>query len=81
MTLEQLLDCSADQLEALSDSELTQILAPKFPQTRPEFAGKVVPKSVKLQKSKSSEELEKDSKKREAMRLAKSMGIDLGNLI
>jgi hypothetical protein len=34
MTIEQLLDCSADELEKLSDTELEKILAPYFNVTR-----------------------------------------------
>lgn len=36
MTLEQLLDCSAEQLEAMSDEELTRFFEPYFNITRPE---------------------------------------------
>lgn len=41
MTLEELCDCSADKLEALSDKQLIEILSPYFNVTRPELAPKL----------------------------------------
>jgi hypothetical protein len=42
MTLEQLLDCSADELEAMTDAELLQHFEPFFKVTRPELAPRPV---------------------------------------
>lgn len=38
MTIEKLLEMSADQLEAMSDKELEEHFAKYLPTTRPEFA-------------------------------------------
>lgn len=40
MTIEQLLECSADQLEKMTEAELLQHFAPYLTVTRPELAEK-----------------------------------------
>jgi len=40
MTIEQILDCSADQLEALTDEQLLEYFKPFLNVTRPELAPK-----------------------------------------
>jgi len=40
MTLEQLLDCNADELEKLTDSQLNEFFSPFYNVTRPELAPK-----------------------------------------
>ena len=42
MNLEELLDCSAEKLQAMSDEELTKHFEPFFDITRPERAAKRV---------------------------------------
>lgn len=40
MTIEQLLDCSADELEKMTDAQLNEYFSPFFQVTRPELAPK-----------------------------------------
>lgn len=40
MTIEEILDCSADQLEKMSDEDLIKYLSPYFAVTRPELIQK-----------------------------------------
>jgi len=46
VTLTQLLDCSADQLEKLSDAELLKHFEPFLNVTRPERARTITPKKT-----------------------------------
>lgn len=43
MTLNELLECSAEELEKLTEAELTHRLSPYFTVTRPNLAPKPVP--------------------------------------
>jgi hypothetical protein len=84
MTIEQLLDCSADELEKLSDTELEKILAPYFNVTRPELgahtkktsngSAKVV---TSIKAPKTAADWEKQEKMKAAYEMAKQMGINL----
>jgi hypothetical protein len=86
MTIEQLLDCSPDELEKLSDTELEKILAPYFNVTRPELGAHVkktgatnsntkVVTSIKAPKT--AADWEKQEKMKAAYEMAKQMGINL----
>lgn len=77
MRLEDLLECSAERLEKLSDAELIAILQPYFPITRPELAVKTEKPAAKVEKQKTFQDLEKEAKIKKAKELAKQMGIDI----
>ena len=69
MTIEELLDCSAEKLEAMTDSELNSYLSPYFQVTRPEFqVNKATPKK--------SGDMELNLKLAKAKAIARSLGID-----
>ena len=71
MTIEQLLECSADKLEAMSDNELNSYLSPYFVVTRPELqVNKAAPGKSK------SVDMELQLKLNKAKAIAKSLGID-----
>ncbi len=77
MTLEELLECSATQLQAMSDKELEAHLSKYFIVTRPERQIKEAKIShtnpmAKLQSA------ENDAKMKRAAAIAKSFGIELG---
>lgn len=74
MTLEELIGCSADQLEALSDAQLEAILAPYFKVTRPEFAGKT--QGTKQVKSvpRKLEDANERAQKEAALNIARKFG-------
>lgn len=67
MTLEQLLDCSAEKLEAMTDAELNAYFEPYFKVTRPEQAARRVAVTV----ASVSPEMQ------QKLKLAASMGIDI----
>jgi hypothetical protein len=86
MTIEQLLDCSPDELEKLSDTELEKILAPYFNVTRPELGAHVkktgatnsntkVVTSIKAPKT--AADWEKAEKMKAAVAMAAQLGINL----
>jgi hypothetical protein len=82
MTIESLLDCSADKLEAMSDAQLNEVLAPYFNVTRPEFAGKSsgaksTGVSSKKVSAKTPVDWDKEQKKKAAFAYAAQMGINL----
>jgi hypothetical protein len=84
MTIEQLLDCSADELEKLSDTELEKILAPYFNVTRPELGAHVKKTSTSnakvvtsIKAPKTAADWEKQEKMKAAYEMAKQMGINL----
>lgn len=77
MTLEDLLECSADELEKLSDTELTELLAPYFKVTRPEIAGKMQRTSGVAKQPKKVEDWDKMQKQKLAFDMAAKMGIKL----
>lgn len=66
MTLEELLNCSADKLESFTDEQLTEWFAPLLNVTRPELAAKEGSNNIRhpsnvirQQKAKDAIELEK----------------------
>jgi hypothetical protein len=76
MTLTQLLELPADDLEKLSDKELDAICAPYWNVTRPDLAKvKVVEES--RPKPKKLEDSEKMAKLKQAEALARQMGLNL----
>lgn len=82
MTIESLLDCSADELEKLSDSELEKILSPFFQVTRPELGaqkkGTSTSKTVtSLKAPKTAADWEKQEKIKLAMDMARQLGVNL----
>jgi len=70
MTLEQLLDCSAEKLKAMTDKELEEFFMPYFNVTRPEQAAKRVAVTVAAVSPEMQQKL----------KLAASMGIDISAL-
>ena len=76
MILEDLLTNSPDKLEALSEKELTEILIPYFPTTRPDMSKIKESHRIIGPKSK-QEELEFNLKFKKAQQIAKKFGIDL----
>lgn len=66
MTLEQLLESSADELEKLSTEELTAFFTPFFTVTRPDASHKVVARTGK-----------EDATVRRAKAIAAQFGLDL----
>jgi hypothetical protein len=84
MTIESLLDCSADELEKLSDTELEKILAPYFQVTRPELGAHTKKTSTgnakvvtSIKAPKTAADWEKQEKMKAAYEMAKQMGINL----
>lgn len=71
MTITQLAELTADQLKALTDKQLDEILRPYYTVTRPELA----PKPVKNSEPK-QQELYISPEKRKALELLKESGID-----
>jgi hypothetical protein len=67
MTIEQILQCSADQLEAMSNEELDKHFQQYYPVTRPE----------KVMKGKAP--APPDPKMERAAELLKQIGIDVGD--
>jgi hypothetical protein len=74
--LEDLLECSADRLEALNDQELEAILLPYFPKTRPEMVARSEPKRAEV-KPLSAAEQEKLKRRQRAEQLVAQFGIKL----
>jgi hypothetical protein len=76
MTLEKLLDCSAAELKAMSDSQLLEWFKDKLTAIRPELA----PRDTKPSSIRSVREpivSKKQSQKQKAMEIARSLGIEL----
>lgn len=72
MTLDELLDCNAAKLEAMSDEELLKHFEPMLNITRPERASLAVVKQER--------ELAKTNPKLlQGIKLAQELGIDLGD--
>jgi hypothetical protein len=76
MTIEKLLQCSADQLEAMSDVELQKYFEPYLKFTRPELVEKPEAKEHRRQ-SFNEEDYQKKLKRDKARAMAKQLGIDL----
>lgn len=74
MTIEQLLECSADQLEKMSDADLLKHFEPYRKITRPEFAEKPVVNSKRV--TNGPVKLF-DAKKAKANAILAQLGIDL----
>ncbi len=74
MTLEDLLECSADKLEALSEKELDEYFSPYYTVTRPDLSKEYKPTIVKSNKM---EEMQLNMKLAKARAIAKSFGIEL----
>jgi hypothetical protein len=72
MTIEELLDCSAAKLAAMSDAELEEHFKPYLTITRPELAPKPI-KGVRIMQH-------NDPKKALAMQLLAGFGVDLSDL-
>jgi len=72
MTLEELLNNSADELEKLSTAELTAFFEPFFKVTRPELAEKPA-----LNKPRKITDTFKSAKYNKAKDIAAQLGIDL----
>ena len=71
MTLEELLDCSAESPEKMSDKELNDYLSPYFNVTRPELQSK-----REAPKKSNSSDMELNLKLQKAREIAKSLGIE-----
>ena len=78
MTLEELLNCSAAELQNMSDNELTQHLSKYFIVTRPDLAKEARQQNSKQNPLKMLEQAEHLRKIKRAQEIAKAMGIDLG---
>lgn len=73
MTIEELLDCSPEKLEAMSDKELLEYFAPFLNVTRPELAAKQEKTETREKvKSKSL-----DDKLNAAMLIMKQFGLEV----
>lgn len=79
MTIEEILNCSADQLEKMTDAELLQHFAPYLNVTRPDLAAKPERKSSAGNKDRSSAP-SLDDKMAKAMAIMKNMGMDFGDM-
>ena len=77
MKLEELLECSADKLEALDDAQLEALLKPYFPLTRPELQVNRTERKPVQQKLMSPEEMAKAAKRKRAEALIAQFGIKL----
>jgi hypothetical protein len=77
VNLEQLLDLPATSLEAISDIELESICKPFWNVTRPEMVVKTdgVKKAPKIM---NQQQMELETKKIAALKLAASLGIKIG---
>ena len=75
MTIEELLKCSADELEKMSDAEITRWFEPMFSVTRPEVAAKQSPQPKKLSK------MDKIDRILSAADKAKKHGLDISDLL
>lgn len=73
MTLEELADLPASELKKLTDKQLEEILAPYFPQTRPEMV-------VKEKKVEQQPQLYLSPQKQAALKALEEDGIDLSFL-
>lgn len=75
MTIEDILQCSADQLEAMSDAELEKHFAPFLNVTRPEMAA--VRESAKTSAIKHKNNVRNDPNFLKGLELLKQHGIEL----
>ena len=69
MTIERLIDCSADELEAMSDAELLEHFKQYLDVTRPERAPKQINKEQRM--------VQANPKLKAGLDLAKSLGIQI----
>jgi hypothetical protein len=76
MTLKQLLESSADDLEKLTDAQLEEWFAPMFNVTRPDASARASTSG----KSSSFQSREEAAKVAKAKAIASSFGIDLNSL-
>ena len=74
MTLEELLNCSAEQLEAMSDEQLTRYFEPYFSITRPEQVTRARKAGAPVPKIAMTPEMMKK------INAAAALGIDLSGL-
>jgi len=77
VTLEELLDCSADKLAAMSDAELEAHFAPMLNITRPELVAKEQANSGIMRPSRKQDISQTDEYKRKAAMLAERFGVKL----
>ena len=78
MTLEELLDCSPDVLEKMTDDELLEHFKQYLPVTRPELATKPSKSSSVRRTNEPTGSRERRKAKYDMLSsLAKSMGVDL----
>jgi hypothetical protein len=77
MRIEDLLPCSAEALNKLTDAELEEGLRHYFPITRPEMAATKAKSPATVPKQKSFEDLEKEAKIKKAKEIARSLGINI----
>lgn len=76
MTIEKLLECSADELAKMTDAELLEHFKMYLPITRPELAEK--PKTSNIRSTHRSSNSSRDQSKFDFVaNMAKGMGIDL----
>lgn len=74
MTIEELSDLPVDQLEALTVEQLTEILKPKFPTTRPELVVRPV------ERKNDSIQMQLSPQKKAALAMLADEGVDLSFL-
>jgi len=77
MTIEKLLQCSADELEKMSDEELYKYFEPFLKFTRPELVEKDIEEKPRRQSFHNEEDWQKKQKRDKAKAMAKQFGIDL----
>jgi len=77
MTFEKLLECSAAQLESMSDKELAEHLEPYLKFTKPEFIEKPTQSTKRSVSSGDYVSQEKQAKKAKAQDILQQLGIDL----
>ncbi len=82
MTIEQLLNCSADKLEAMTDEDLTKHFLPFMTITRPELAAKEREKAGEAKPSTGPKRSSRllDDRQQKAIAIAKQMGLDIESL-
>lgn len=73
MTLEQILDCSAAQLKAMTDAELLQHFQQYFPTTRPELV-------IRSQNRQPVQQIVLTPQKQAVMQMMAAQGVDLSFL-
>ena len=80
MTLEKLLQCSADELEKMTTKELEEFFKPYLQFTRPEMVTQSQSNKVSGSERKSyktEEDWTKAQKKKKAQEMARQLGIEL----